>query len=31
MEDATSMDEKSKMMKRMNTPELWITQKIMMQ
>jgi len=30
MEDVTSMDEKSKMMKRMSTPELWATQKMMM-
>jgi hypothetical protein len=30
MEDVTSMDEKSKMMKTVSTPELRTTQKIMM-
>jgi len=30
MEDVTSMDEKSKMMKRVSTPELRTTQKMMM-
>jgi len=30
MEDITSIDEKRKIMKRMNTPEMWTTHKIMM-